>query len=116
MKLSAKIFLEDHQKYVLGPGRMALLKATASLGSLHKAAQAQGMSYRWAWGRLRTAEQELGIQLLTQEGAPGRGKAKVLSPEARELLDWYAELENKAEGLLTEAMAQCPSFLKFDPK
>ena len=116
MKLSAKIFLEDHHKYVLGPGRMALLKATAALGSLHKAAQAQGMSYRWAWGRLRTAEQELGFQLLTQEGAPGRGKAKVLSPEARELLDWYAELENKVEGLLTEAMTRCPSFLKFDPK
>ena len=116
MKLSAKIFLEDHQKFVLGPGRMALLRATATLGSLHKAAQAQGMSYRWAWGRLRTAEQELGIPLLTQEGAPGRGKAKVLSLEARELLEWYTELENKVESLLAETMAKRPSFLKFDSK
>lgn len=116
MKLTAKIFLEDHQSYVLGPGRMALLKATETLGSLHKAAQAVGMSYRWAWGRLKTAEKELGVPLLTQEGQPGHGKAKILSPEARELLRWYADLELKVEHFLTESAAQGPSFLKVDKK
>ena len=100
MKLSAKIFLEDHQKLVLGPGRMELLRATESLGSLHKAAQAIGMSYRWAWGRLKTAEKELGVPLLTQEGEPGRGKAKILSPEARALIRWYSDLEKKMGDLL----------------
>jgi len=116
MKLSAKIFLENQQSYVLGPGRMGLLKDTAALGSLHKAAQAVGMSYRWAWGRLRTAEKELGISLLTQEGEPGRGKAKILSPEARELLEWYSEMEKKIESILDESEARCPSFLKMDKK
>ncbi len=114
MKLSAKIFLEDHQRYVLGPGRMALLKATESLGSLHKAAQAMGMSYRWAWGRLKTAEKELGLTLLTQEGTPGRGKVKILSPEARELIRWYAELESRIEALLAESAARRPPFLKME--
>lgn len=116
MKLAAKIFLEDHHQLVLGPGRMALLKATESLGSLHKAAQAMGMSYRWAWGRLKTAEKELGIPLLTQEGTPGRGKTKILSDEARELLRWYSEIENKAEELLLESALRCPAFLKMEQR
>ena len=116
MKLAAKIFLEDHHKLVLGPGRMELLKATESLGSLHKAAQAMGMSYRWAWGRLKTAEKELGIPLLTQEGTPGRGKTKILSAEARELLRWYSEIESKTAEVLLESALKCPAFLKMEKR
>lgn len=113
MKLVAKVFLEDNQKLILGPGRMELLKATESLGSLHKAAQAIGMSYRWAWGRLKTAEKELGFPLLTQEGTPGRGKAKILSDEARELLRWYYDLEKKVQEVMLEKSLDCPEFLKM---
>ena len=114
MKLVAKIFLKDRQNLVFGPGRMELLKATEALGSLHKAAQAMGMSYRWAWGRLKNAEKALGVPLLTQEGAPGRGKAKILSDEAHELLEWYSEMEKKAEDLLLESSRKCPGFLKME--
>ena len=109
MKLVAKIFLEDQHKLILGPGRMELLQATEELGSLHKAAQAIGMSYRWAWGRLKTAEKELGVPLLTQEGASGRGKAKTLSDEARELLRWYKDLEKRVEAAMLEKSR--PAFL-----
>ncbi|MDR3204015.1 MAG: LysR family transcriptional regulator [Deltaproteobacteria bacterium] len=114
MKLTAKIFLEDHQKLVLGPGRINLLKATEPLGSLHKAARAIGMSYRWAWGRIKTAERELGLPLLTQEGEPGKGKNKILSSEARELLRWYSEIESKTEQALLEGALKCPNFLKIE--
>lgn len=114
MKLIAKIFLEKHQKLILGPGRMELLKATDALGSLHKAAQAVGMSYRWAWGRLKTAEKELGIPLLTQEGAPGRGRARILSDEARELLQWYHDLEKKVDEAMLEKSMDCPAFLRIE--
>lgn len=114
MKLVAKIFLNNNHRLVLGPGRLELLKATAALGSLHKAAQAIGMSYRWAWGRLKTAEKELGVPLLTQEGEQGRGKAKILSAEAREILKWYADLEKKVEEVMLESSQECPDFLKMD--
>jgi N-terminal domain of molybdenum-binding protein len=113
MKISAKIFLEDNHSYVLGPGRLALLKATGELGSLHKAAQAMGMSYRWAWGRIRDSEKALGVPLLTQEGDGGRGKPKVLSAEALELLDWYAELELLIDGALAVGADRRPEFLKL---
>lgn len=116
MKILAKIFLEENHSYILGPGRLDLLKATGELGSLHKAAQAMGMSYRWAWGRIRDSEKALGVPLLTQEGDGGRGKPKVLSAEARELLQWYAEMEERISAVLEASAAQRPEFMKLMAK
>lgn len=116
MKISAKVFLEDSHSYVLGPGRLALLRMTDELGSLHKAALAMGMSYRWAWGRIRDSEKALGVPLLTQEGDGRRGKPKVLSAEARELLEWYAEMETSISSVLQASADQRPEFLKLEPK
>ncbi|MGL4209557.1 MAG: winged helix-turn-helix domain-containing protein [Candidatus Adiutrix sp.] len=113
MKLSAKLFLETEGRYILGPGRLKLLEATSALGSLHKAAQSLGMSYRWAWGRLRDSEKALGFPLLTQEGHGGRGKPKILTPEAQELLKWFSQLESQLDITLTASLAQCPKFLNL---
>ena len=111
MHLSFKLFLEDEGRYVLGPGRVELLRLVEELGSLRKAAQKQGMSYRWAWGRLKDAEKALGIELLTQTGIPGEGKAKVLTPEARELLAWLAATERGLDQALEQALSGRPAFL-----
>ncbi len=114
MKLSAKLFIEEGGNYVLGPGRVALLRATAELGSLHQAAKRMGMSYRWAWGRLRDAEKALGIRLLTQDGPFRRGAPKILTPEAHALLDWYGRLEGRIAEALTRGAAERPEFLDLE--
>lgn len=111
MNLSAKLFLEDRDKYVLGPGRVELLRSVAELGSLRRAAQKLGMSYRWAWGRLNDAEKALGILLLAQDSASG-GKAKTLTAEGRALLAWYDAVEKSMAVILAEAGANRPDFLK----
>lgn len=111
MNLSVKLFLEDQGKYILGPGRMELLRSVAELGSLRKAAQKLGMSYRWAWGRLNDVEKALGVSLLAQDPATG-GKAKTLTVEARELLAWYDALEQRTAAILAKAAADFPGFLK----
>jgi molybdate transport system regulatory protein len=109
MILLAKIFLGTESFYALGPGRVALLRATSNLGSLHKAAQSLGMSYRWAWGRLKDSEKALGISLLAAGPNPGRGQPKVLSPEGQALLDWYTELEETIQKTLDQIPR--PNFL-----
>ncbi|MDR1083668.1 MAG: LysR family transcriptional regulator [Deltaproteobacteria bacterium] len=102
MHLLAKIFLGKDKFYALGPGRAALLRATEKLGSLNKAAQSVGMSYRWAWGRLKDSEEALGIKLLSAGPSPSRGQPKILTPEGQELLDWYTEVEAKIAQVLQE--------------
>ena len=108
---SFKLYLEENALYVMGPGRVALLRAIEELGSLNKAAQQQGMSYRWAWGRIRDAEKALGIALLQPSGQPGMGNTKVLTPQARELLAWFSNLETQIQKVLDNALAGRPAFL-----
>lgn len=111
MDISFKLYLEDGGAYIMGPGRAALLRAVDELGSLNKAARQQGMSYRWAWGRLKDAEKALGIPLLQASDRPGKGNTKALTPEARELLAWLSELETRIQDILDDARARQPSFL-----
>ena len=111
MDLSAKLFLEAQEKYVLGPGRVELLRSVKELGSLRKAAQKLGMSYRWAWGRLNDAEKALGVSLLAHDENSG-GKAKTLTAEALELLAWYDSVDRDVKKVLDNAVAGQPEFLK----
>lgn len=112
MKLSTKIFIESEDDYVLGPGRLALLKAVRDLGSLRKAAQHFGMSYRWAWGRLDDAEKQTGITLLARTDNVVRGRPKQLTQEAVELIAWADKTEARVGEVLREMEAEMPQFLK----
>jgi molybdate transport system regulatory protein len=112
MNLVAKIFLGDGDFYALGPGRVALLRATERLGSLNKAAQSVGMSYRWAWGRLKDSEKALGLTLLASTSKKGRPKG--LTERGRELLAWYTDLEEKIAKVLGEYPQ--PAFLAPGPR
>lgn len=110
MEFSCKLFLEDEGRFVFGPGRANLLRSIERLGSLHKAAQHLGMSYRRAWGRIKNLEQALDVELLRNE--PGMGNAKGLTDDARELLAWYTEYESRIAAVLEAAEASCPAFLR----
>lgn len=115
MKLSAKLFLENGDDYVLGPGRLELLRAVQELGSLRKAAEKLGMSYRWAWGRLKNAEKDLQVPLLVRTEEAIGGRPKVLTPEAHAILAWFADTEARIARVLGGAGAGKPSFLRDVP-
>ena len=115
MRLAVKIFLEHGNDFVMGPGRLELLKTVRELGSLRKAAQKLGMSYRWAWGRLNNAEQELGRPLLVRTEEPVGGRPMVLTPEAIELIDWFSEVEKNLRKALRNADKTMPEFLANAP-
>lgn len=116
MQLSVKIFLENGGQYVFGPGRLELLKTVKELGSLRKAAQKLGMSYRWAWGRLNNAEKELGKPLLVRTEEPVGGRPMVLTPEAQELINWFAKVEKDLQKALRQADKTMPEFLANAPE
>lgn len=115
MRLAAKFFLEHNDKLVFGPGRLELLKAVRDLGSLRKAAQKLGMSYRWAWGRLNNAEKELGRPLLVRTDEPVGGRPMVLTPEAVEIIDWFTVVEKNLLKALRQADKTMPAFLAEGP-
>jgi len=92
--LRVHLWLETNGKMLFGLGRIQLLQQVARLGSLNQAAKALSMSYRAAWGRIKSTEEALGEPLLAK--ASGR-KGYELTPLAVTLLAdfalWHQEVE-----------------------
>lgn len=110
VRFRAHIWLErDDNSILLGPGRARLLTLIDEHGSLRKAAQAMGMSYRAAWGKLKETEGLFGQPLLEKHGHEHAGFS--LTPFGREVLDLFlavqrhvdAEAQRKADALLGAA-------------
>ncbi|MFH1057422.1 MAG: LysR family transcriptional regulator [Pseudomonadota bacterium] len=114
MRLNYKLWLEHEDKVLFGQGRQELLAAIAETGSLAGAAQKLAMSYRAAWGRLKASEQRLGFPLV-EHGPQGR-RTTQLTPEGRELLAWYNQLDKEMISFLEEAEGRRPAFLDSVPQ
>ncbi len=89
MEIKYKIWLENDGEVVVGNGKVGLLKLIDELGSIQKAAENKGMSYRHAWGILQKIEQRAGFKFVeTQVGGKDGGGAK-LTPPAKKFLKEY---------------------------
>lgn len=92
------MWLESPSGMCLGMGRILLLANVERLGSLSKAADAMGMSYRAAWGKIKQSENALGISLIESRGTRRDGVR--LTEAGRELAArfrrWFDEVESTA--------------------
>lgn len=67
------LWLETGEGLFFGLGRALLLAKIEEHGSLRKAAEELGMSYRAAWGKIRKTEKVLGVSLIAQNGCKRDG-------------------------------------------
>lgn len=67
------LWLESEDSVYFGMGRVLLLDRIEEHGSLRKAAESLGMSYRAAWGKLRATEEALGLVLVETIGTKRGG-------------------------------------------
>ena len=85
MEIKAKFWIENHGEVVLGGGKTGLLLAVDRLGSIQRAADEFGMSYRHAWGAMKKIEQRAGFKIMdTRVG--GRDGGAQLTPRGREFI------------------------------
>ena len=91
--IRSKLWIELGGEPFFGKGRMSLLAAVDRWGSINRAAREVGITYRKAWGQIKAMEKRLGARLVVcKAGGKGGGGAS-LSPEIRELLSRYDEIE-----------------------
>jgi len=91
---------------VFGEGLFQLLTRVAALGSIAQAAREMDMSYRAAWGKIRSAEERWGLSLIvTQVGGEMGGGAK-LTPTAAELLARYRRLRETVDRFVTHSFTE----------
>jgi molybdate transport system regulatory protein len=78
MEIKAKFWIENKGEVVLGGGKTALLLAVDRLGSIQRAADEFGMSYRHAWGAIRRIEKRAGFKIVdTKLGGKEGGGARL---------------------------------------
>ena len=91
---------------VFGDGKWRLLQAIEQKGSLKKAAESSGISYRKAWGDLKKAETGLGVKFIEKNRGGKDGGRTVLTDEGRKWIHSYSryrrDMEKNAEKLFVQ--------------
>jgi len=92
------LWLENGEGVYFGMGRAMLLLKVQELGSLKKAADQMGMSYRAAWGKIRKSEEILGIRLIASNGCRKEGCQLTEDGQriTEKFLRWFQEVEDDA--------------------
>jgi len=100
-----KLWLETDDGYVYGPGVNALLQKVEETGTLKEAAAALDMSYRYAWGLIKKAEEKLGESLiLAHKGGRSGGGGAELTELGRQYIEEFVNIERT----ITRASATRP--------
>lgn len=98
------LWLESDEGVFFGYGRLLLLDKVEKTGSLKKAAEELGMSYRAAWGKIKASEKVLETKLIERVG--GKRSGQRLTPEGRELMElfhnWFNFVEKAAKSKAEE--------------
>ena len=95
-----RMWVERDGRVIFGDGRAQLLNLIAETGSLRKAAQEMGMSYRHAWGVIREMNEAAGKNLVVSERGGSRGGSTTLTPLAEKLLADYEKARKETERTL----------------
>jgi len=85
----------DHEA-AIGPGKIALLEAIMTTGSISAAARKLGMSYRRAWLLIEDINGRLKAPAVTRAKGGVLGGSSALTPSGEELVRLYRTLEASA--------------------
>ncbi len=105
MEVKAKFWVENKGEVVLGAGKTALILAVDRLGSIQRAAEELGMSYRHAWGALRKIEQRAGFKIVdTKLG--GRDGGARLTPKGKAFVNTMESLFKDLQTIVEKRFQQ----------
>jgi len=83
------------EKGIPGDVLIGLLGEISQCGSISRGAEKMGISYRYAWGLIKKAEESLGIRLLIRQAGGSSGGGAALTEEALQLLHDYDRLHQE---------------------
>lgn len=90
----------------VGPGKVALLEAIKSTGSISDAARSLGMSYRRAWTLINSLKQGFSeAVIVSATGGKGGGGARVTG-FGELLIDQYRRLEREITRLAAQSLSE----------
>ncbi len=99
MRLKAKLFISSTKvDGLFGDGKWRLLQAIKRHGSIQKAADELGRSYRKAWGDIKRAEEGLGRRLVSKHRGGTSGGSTQLTDFGLQLLKGWKTFQSEVRG------------------
>ena len=96
LRIKTKIWIENDQDDLhFGKGKTEILERIELDGSIAKAAENMGLSYKKAWTHIKILQKNVADELVISQ--KGRGSGTVLTPKAKELILKFHQLEDEIE-------------------
>jgi molybdate transport system regulatory protein len=102
LDIRSKIWIEVDGEPVFGRGRRFLLEAIDAHGSINRAAEEVGLSFRKAWGHIKAMEDRLGVKLVERQAGGKNGGGALLTDDARVFLKKFEQLETGIQEFVDE--------------
>ena len=99
-RLNGRLWLETDDGRFLGIGRLELLAHIAHLGSISKAAQAMGMSYKRAWELVSSMNAQAATPLVTTQTGGSHGGGTVVTPAGHEAIVEFEALQARFQAFM----------------
>jgi len=101
-KIKSRIWIESKDHVLLGEGRVQLLKAIATEGSLSKAAKSLGLSYKKAWSLIDSVNKSAKKPVtINSTGGKGGGGAE-LTDYGKQLITVFDDINQNCWDFLDE--------------
>ena len=105
-RLNGRLWLETNDGRFLGIGRLELLEHIAALGSISKAAQAMGMSYKRAWDLVSSMNAQAAAPLVTTQTGGSRGGGAVVTETGHAAIAAFRSLQGRFEAFMATETQQ----------
>ena len=117
MTVSAKFRFRIYNDALIaiGPGKVDLLEAIASTGSISGAARAMNMSYRRAWLLVEEMNKTLIEPVVSTATGGTKGGGARLTSTGERVIHHYRSLESRAEQAAAEDIGALTDLLRSDP-
>ena len=99
-RLNGRLWLETDEGRFLGIGRLELLEHIAELGSISKAAQAMGMSYKRAWDLVSSMNAQAAAPLVSTQTGGSKGGGAVLTTAGQAALGAFREVQARFQAFM----------------
>ncbi len=107
------VWLHKDGETIFCQGRALLLEGIKEHGSLRQAAKSLGMSYRAAWGKLKTTQDLLGIDLVVLTGS--RPRRYELTARGEEILAGFNAWRKRVQEYAAREAGELADLLDTQP-
>jgi molybdate transport system regulatory protein len=104
--LNGRLWIESNNDRFLGIGRLELLEKIEVHGSISKAAQAMGMSYKKAWDLISSINAQVRVPLVSTQAGGKRGGGAVLTPEGKRVVEIFQGMQARFQQFIEQETAR----------